>query len=383
MKQHIEAIHYQTLKPVRIEVVEELISNVVDIEDEKSEYFVAPGMIDLQINGFNGMDFNTKSLKVEDVIEVTKSLWKIGVTSYLPTIITNSDANIEKSIQTILNAINNKENKESIAGIHLEGPFLSKEDGPRGAHPIEFIRAPDWDLFCKWQDIAEGNLKIITLSPEWDNAVDFIKKCVASGVKVAIGHTASSVIQIRDAIDAGATISTHLGNATHAMMPRHSNYLWEQLASEQLWSTVIADGFHLPKSMLSVFLKVKPKKSILVSDTTKFAGMKPGVYQSIIGGNVELDEHGRLFMKDSPSFLAGSASSILDCINHLVKHGVSSLERAIDMASIYPSMALDEHLSYGIKKGAAADLIIFKKAAGKMEVCQTIKSGEVVYQCMQ
>ena len=379
MTQSIKGIHFKTQKPVSISFEKNRILDISEKESNTDLFWIAPGLVDLQVNGFKGKDFNEEILQVEDVKEITKDLWSIGVTTYFPTLITNSEEKIGLAIEKIIKACENKDVNDTIEGIHLEGPFLSMEDGPRGAHPIAYIKAPDWDLFCRWQALAKGKIKLITLSPEWPDSVFFIRKCVESGVKVAIGHTAASPSQINEAVNAGASLSTHLGNATHALLPRHANYLWEQLASESLWTTMIADGFHLPKALLKVFLKVKSEKGILVSDATKFAGMKPGIYQSHIGGAVALDENGRLSMKDSPGFLAGSAKSIQDCINHLTINQISTIENAIEMASVKPMEAMGIRSDYGLEIGSRADLIVFGMEEGKISIKQTIKAGEVVY----
>lgn len=380
MKGVCKGIHYKTKEPIRIKIKNGLIEDINANFSQQDEKLIAPGFVDLQVNGFNGIDFNQGDLKEEQVFEITKALWQEGVTSYFPTLITNNDANIESAITCIGKAC--KKNKlidDSIAGIHLEGPFLSLEDGPRGAHPLQYIKAPDWDLFCKWQEKAEGKIKMITLSPEWPQSTAFISKCIASGVIVSIGHTSATPEQIRKAIDAGARVSTHLGNATHLKLPRHPNYIWEQLASEQLWSTIIADGFHLPKSVLKVFLKVKPEKSVLVSDSTKFAGLSPGTYTSHIGGEIELDSNGKLFMKNSPKMLAGSAQSLRWCVDHLVNSEITSLSMALEMASVKAMELLSTDSLYGLEEERNADLILFERKSDKINIIQTIKSGEVVF----
>ncbi|MCH7398027.1 amidohydrolase family protein [Belliella sp. DSM 107340] len=378
MTQSIKGIHFKTQKPVSVSFEKNRILDISEKESNTDLFWIAPGLVDLQVNGFKGKDFNEEVLKVEDVKDITKDLWAIGVTTYFPTLITNSEEKIGLAIEKIIKACEDKSIDETIEGIHLEGPFLSMEEGPRGAHPIAYIKAPDWDLFCRWQSLAKGKIKMITLSPEWPESVFFIKKCVESRVKVAIGHTAASPSQISEAVNAGASLSTHLGNAAHAFLPRHANYLWEQLASDSLWTTMIADGFHLPKSILKVFLKVKSEKGILVSDATKFAGMKPGIYQSHIGGAVALDENGRLSMRDSPGFLAGSAKSLLDCIDHLTSNQILSHENAIEMASVKPMEAMEIRTDCGLKIGNRADLIVFGLEEGKISIKQTIKAGEVV-----
>ncbi len=376
-----EALDYQTEQPIRIELKGCKISHISKcMKDLPANHYIAPGLVDLQINGFKSVDFNTVGLQVSDVLALTNILLKKGITSYFPTIITNSDESVESLIEIIISACeSNSKINDCIGGIHLEGPFLSLEDGPRGAHPKVFIKAPNWELFSKWQEAAKGRIRIITLSPEWTEAIDFIKRCTKSGVIVSIGHTAATPGQIKQAIEAGASMSTHLGNASHTLLPRHHNYVWEQLASDALWSTLIADGFHLPDALLKVFLRTKPNKSILVSDATSYADLPAGSYSSHIGGDVILDDSGRLFMEHSPSMLAGSAQSLLWCVNQVVKKNLLSLSEAWDMASIKPTEALFGKAHNNLEVGNLADLVIFKLEKNTIKIIKTIKSGSIVF----
>src|SRR5262249_47440351 len=151
-----------------------------------------------------------------------------------------------------------------IVGCHLEGPFLSPEDGPRGAHPRVHIRPADWDEFQELQKISGDRIKLVTLAPEVAHATEFIRRAVAAGVRVAIGHTAASEEQIRSAVEAGATLSTHLGNGSHGMIRRHPNYIWEQLGEPRLVASIIADGLHLPASVVrSIVWAKSPQKTII------------------------------------------------------------------------------------------------------------------------
>ena len=376
----VKGVHYKTDKPVEVKIDEDVISFIETYPNIKTNNIICPGLVDLQINGFKGIDFNEEGLSINDVVTITKSLWAEGITSYFPTLITNSDENICASLEILAEACEkNYLINQTLIGIHLEGPFLSAEDGPRGAHPLKYIKAPNWNLLEKWQKIAKGRIKMITISPEWPESVDFIKQCVTSGILVSIGHTSASAAQITDAVQAGARVSTHLGNATHLMLPRHSNYIWQQLASDKLWATIIADGFHLPQSLLKIFTKLKSGKTVLVSDSTKFAGLSPGSYSSHIGGTIELNREGRLFMKENPKMLAGSAQSLLTCVDHLVNSEIASLQMALEMASLKPMELLGTDFLYGLKEGKKADLIIFERISGKIKVLQTIKSGKVVF----
>src|SRR5262249_6132555 len=151
-----------------------------------------------------------------------------------PTLVTNSFEVIQHGFATLAKACDDPDLSRAIPCFHLEGPYISPDDGPRGAHPKAHVRAPDWDEFRRWQDAADGRIRLVTLAPEHDSAPTFIEMLTAAGVVVALGHTAATGVRIRDAVRAGARLSTHLGNGCHAQLPRHDNVIWEQLANDGL-----------------------------------------------------------------------------------------------------------------------------------------------------
>lgn len=374
--------HYKSGQAVEVKVENGVIKEITDTETRHQPEFLpwlAPGLIDLQVNGFGGYDFNTLPLPDNIAEQVTSRLLENGVTSFCPTIVTNSDQAIENAMNRLarMRAANAMVEKE-IIGIHLEGPFISPEDGPRGAHNKDYVKAPDWDLFERWQKAAQGLIKIVTISPEWPDNTEFIRRCVKSGVKVAIGHTAATAEQITAAVKAGATMSTHLGNGAHVMMPRHPNYIWEQLAQDDLWSGIIGDGFHLPMSVLKVFLKVKADHAFLVSDAAYLSGMAPGCYKTHIGGQVVLTSEGRLHLAENPNLLAGSAQLQTKGIANLVGNKIKSLAEAWELASVRPAAFLGLPAERGLVVGAPADLVTFTYET-HIVVQQTYKAGVLVY----
>jgi N-acetylglucosamine-6-phosphate deacetylase len=342
--------------------------------------WLAPGLVDLQINGFRGLDFNTLPVPADLPGKVTRELWAEGVTSYLATIITNAPEAIEEACRAVARGCEEDDAaRDGIAGIHLEGPFISPEDGPRGAHAKPFVRAPDWDLFRRWQDAAGGRIRLITLSPEWPDATAFIEKASGSDVLVSIGHTAASPDQVRAAVDAGARVSTHLGNGAHLVMARHPNYLWEQLAEDRLSACFIADGFHLPDAVMKVILRAKGSRALLVSDAVYLAGLPAGLYDTHIGGKVVLTEEGKLHLATNPNLLAGSAAMMLRGIERLAGAGLCSLKEAWDLASLRPASLLGLPVAKGLKAGAPADVVVFEETDGRLEVVETYKNGARVF----
>jgi N-acetylglucosamine-6-phosphate deacetylase len=294
----------------------------------------SPGFVDLQVNGFAGVDFNEPATMVDDLHRAIGALRSHGVTRFLPTLITSAAERFDRCAAVILRA-----KSEAVAGIHMEGPYISPEDGPRGAHPREFTRAASVDDFKRRQDAAEGLIRIVTLAPEVPGALALIEYLRANGVRVAIGHTAASAETIRDAVKAGATLSTHLGNGCANMLPRHPNFIWEQLAADDLMASLIVDGHHLPPATVKTMIRAKGvRRTILVTDAIAAAGQPPGEYQ--LGGvKVRLDENGRVAVPGAPN-LAGSALAMDRAVANTVRFAGVSLEDALAMASTNPAAYL-------------------------------------------
>jgi len=372
--------HYASEGAVRITVKEGRIASVEPAgEAGKGLPWIAPGLVDLQINGYAGLDFNTLPLAVETVQQATRLLLAQGVTSYLPTIITNSPEAIEEAMKSIAAACEaDRLTDSAIAGIHLEGPFISPEDGARGAHAKAYVRAPDWTLFEQWQAASGNRIKVITISPEWPEATAFIERCARAGVIVSVGHTVASPEQIADAVRAGARMSTHLGNGAQLMLPRHPNFLWEQLSQDDMWGCFIADGFHLPDSFLKTGFRAKAGKALLVSDAVSLAGMPPGEYDLHIGGKVLLSPEGRLCVAENPKLLAGSAQLLPWGIAHLARKGLCTIAEAWEMSSLIPGALLGLSSAAGLTEGAPADLVLYSWDGSELKITDVYKNGTLV-----
>lgn len=382
--QTIEGIHYRSGQPIKVVIEKGFISDIASLAGSNNQDlpYIAPGLVDLQINGFKGVDFNSIFLTTQDVVAITSLLFGQGITLYYPTVITNSYKNFISCLRNIDKAcLESGMVNSSIGGIHLEGPFISLEEGPVGAHDKQFVQAPDWNLFEEFYNASGERIKIITLSPEWPEAPAFTRKCVSLGIVVSIGHTAASAKQIADVVEAGATLSTHLGNATHAVLPRHPNYIWDQLADDRLHACFIGDGFHLPASVMKIIAKVKGDNTILVSDCVSLAGMPPGNYETSVGGNVVLTAAGKLHLKDKPSTLAGSGQTLLKGVQNLYQQSLFSLGDAWDMASLNPNRFLSKPHQIGLAPGSLADLVLFRYKDKQLTVSATYKNGLKVYSC--
>ena len=344
---------------------------------ERDAYsYIGPGLIDLHINGVNGIDFNSPALTVAQMIEATEFLLSTGVTTFLPTVITNSDEDICTIVRTIATACaTNKLVNECVWGIHLEGPFLSPVPGAKGAHEEKLIKAPDWHLMQKYQQAADGKIRLITLAPEWEGSAAFITQCVAHGIIVSIGHSMANGEHIQNAIAAGASMATHLGNAVPLTMPRHPNILWELLAADQLSACIIGDGLHIPDSFIKVVMKTKGDSTLLVSDATCFAGMPPGEYTNHIGGQVILDDEKRVSLKSTPGLLAGAARTLTENVEMIVQHKLGTIGQAWKMASTNVIRFLSKtDKAIDDKK----DYVIFEIRADHVRVQKVVKNGRLV-----
>ncbi|GEO11378.1 N-acetylglucosamine-6-phosphate deacetylase [Segetibacter aerophilus] len=345
---------------------------------ESGNRFIGPGLLDLQINGINGIDFNNPALTSEKIVAATHYLLSQGVTTYLPTVITNSDENILQIVQTINNAcLLNSLVNDCIWGIHLEGPFISPVPGAKGAHDEKYIKPPDWKLFQKFQQAAGGRIKLITLAPEWEGAYSFIQKCKEHNVLVSIGHSMANAENIRLAVEAGASLSTHLGNGVPLTLPRHPNIIWDQLGTDELYTCLITDGIHIPDPFIKVAIKSKGEKALIVSDATRFAGMEPGEYESHIGGVVVVDKDKRVSLKSFPGLLAGAAKNLLENVETLIDHNLCSLSQAWSMASVnVASMLLKNKTTFSNKD----DIVVFSLKEKKIQIETVIKSGVIVHE---
>ncbi len=374
----IHGRHYRSGQGISLAFKNSVISSV---RKGKGEAYVGPGLVDLQINGFRGLDFNT--LPVADDLggAVTRELWSEGVTSYYATVITNAPDAIESCVHAIAKAcLQDEDAGAGIAGIHLEGPFISPEDGPRGAHDRRYVTAPDWKKFRRWQKAAGGRIRLITMSPEWPGSAAFIRRCADSGVTVSVGHTAASVEQIRYAVAAGASMSTHLGNGCHLTLPRHPNYLWEQLAQDALAACIIADGFHLPDAVIKAIMRVKGPNAMLASDAVYLSGLKPGRYTTHIGGKVVLTDDGRLHLAKNPKLLAGSVQMLIRSVEHLIRAGLTDPGEAWEMASSRPAFVMRLAQGRGLEPNAPGDVCVFDRDGDRITLLETWKSGRKVWE---
>lgn len=343
-----------------------------------SSVYVAPGWIDLQVNGFAGVDYNSPSATHDEIAHSIRFILQTGVTRFYPTVITGSPDQMRGALENLGQAKEAIPEGAAMEAFHLEGPYISPEDGPRGAHPAQWVRPPDFEEFQRFQEAARGNIRLVTLSPEYSEAPRFIESLVREGVVVSIGHTRATAAEIAQAVSAGATLSTHLGNGAHAMLPRHPNYIWDQLAEDRLAASFIVDGIHLAPAFLKTALRAKGlERSILVTDAVMPAGCTPGPYQ--LGEvNVELHRDGSVRLAGGTR-LAGSALRMDRALENVMRMAGLSLPEALTLATRNPArVGRIAGRQRGLNPGERADLVRFRynEATREIQVLETYLGGK-------
>lgn len=384
-QQTIEGIHYKTGKPVQIEIQDGIIKSVKDIKKlsgKNAGLFIAPGFFDNQVNGFAGVSFalGESALTNDGIEKATRELWKKGVTTYLPTLTTNSQEVLVRNFGILAKAVDNEKIRGSIPGFHLEGPFINPEDGYRGAHPKQFVRLPNWNEFMEMYNASGEKIMEVTIAPEMEGAQDFIKKCVEKGIVVAVGHHNATKEQLDLAVENGAQLSTHLGNGCANMINRHKNPLWPQLSNNKLKISIICDGFHLLPEEINVFYKVKGvENTIITSDVTSYAALEPGIFKTETGETIELTPEGML-RYPAQNVLYGSASPITKGVGHIMEVTGCSLGDAVQMASTNPANLYGLTDRGLLEVGKRADIILFSLDDFKVNIQKTIVKGEKVFE---
>jgi N-acetylglucosamine-6-phosphate deacetylase len=378
----IEGLFYEDNKPISLQIVDGQITRIKRKEQQNisssKNLYIGPGLTDIQINGYNGNNFTGSDLTIEKIKNAVKDLYKVGVTSFFPTIITTSYKRLINNFTVLKQALNDPFIRRSIPGFHLEGPYINPENGYRGAHNKEWIQSPNWRQFQKINQAAEGKIRLISLAPEMKDGVEFIRNASQTGLVVALAHHNAAAEIIKEAVDAGSTLCTHLGNGIAETIHRHNNPLWAQLAEGKLKISIIADGFHLSKEQIKVFYSIKgPESTILVSDMTDLAGMSPGKY-FWDNKNVVLQPEGVIHFPEQ-NVLAGAALPLINDVENMMSYTGCSLKEALEMASRNPAKLMGLDYCSKIRERKRADLIIFSYDGKKIDLCETIVDGETVY----
>ncbi len=288
------------------------------------------GLVDLQVNGYKGIDFSGTDLTRDDFVPACRSVLGAGTTAFLPTIITSAAEVYERNLPIMAEVAQSEEFRGRLLGIHVEGPFISAQDGARGAHNAEWTAKPDIAYLDKLIAWAEGKIKLLTISAELEGAQKLASHAASRGIAVSLGHQMATEEDLRNLVRAGAVSLTHLGNGVPGVLPRHENPIWAGLANDDLVAMIITDGHHLPVSVLKTVIRTKgADRCVVVSDASSLAGLEAGTYE-VMGEKVVLEEGGRLYNPET-GYLAGSSSTMLECMNHLASLGLISSDELVAM----------------------------------------------------
>lgn len=300
---------------------------------------ISTGLVDLQVNGFAGVDFNAGAFAPSDLPTAAEALLSTGVTCLLPTLITSSEPVLRARFHALDDAISASPVAAAMCpGFHLEGPFLNPADGYAGCHDPAAMTAPDFDMVERLERGLSRPILLITIAPEQPGAEHFIRRARARGKVVAIGHSAADFAVTSKAADAGATVATHLGNGLPQLLPKLANPIMAQLAEDRLAACFIADGIHLPPPVLKVLIRAAGARAVLVTDAVSAAAGPAGLYP-FAGMTVERGADGSVRSPGQVG-LAGSALCLDAAIRNLVAWGIARPAEAIAMASLRPAAIL-------------------------------------------
>lgn len=303
------------------------------------------GLVDLQVNGFAGVDFNDETLDAPALDKALEAMLATGVTSCLPTIITAHEDELRRRFAALDRAVNESRlGRWMVPGYHLEGPFLNPGKGYAGCHPAEAMVPADPQLVSRIERDLARPILVVTVAPEIEGGIALIRALAAERRLVALGHTAADFEQVAAAAAAGATLSTHLGNGMPQQAHKLANPIMAQLAEDRLCAGFIADGIHLPPPALKAMLRAKGfERSILVTDAVLAAAAPAGAYR-FAGMAVERSADGSVRQAGAVS-LAGSALCLDEAVRNVVAWGFASAEQALAMASAHPLAAIAPALS--------------------------------------
>jgi N-acetylglucosamine-6-phosphate deacetylase len=289
-----------------------------------------PGLIDLQVNGYRGVDFSSEDLTRENFAQACLGLFEAGTMAFLPTLISSPKHVYRRNLPIIAEVMEADEFRGRVLGIHLEGPFISAAEGARGSHDLRWVTKPDVQYLKEMVERAGQKVRMITIAAEVDGAVELTQWCTQRGIVVSLGHQMADESDLERLQKAGAKALTHLGNGLPANLPRHDNPIWAGLANDNLYATLITDGHHLPASLVKTIIRAKGvSRCIVVSDASPLAGMPPGAYRTL-GNDVILTENGKVY-NPATGYLVGSSATILQCMNYLASLNLLSIEELLTL----------------------------------------------------
>lgn len=332
-----------------------IVHSIQDVKDttevDASELYVLPGLVDIHSHGAVGHDFSDGD--EEGLKEILKYEYSHGITTYCPTSMTVDKEKLTKIFSSMADWKDEK-GMSHVAGINMEGPFL--DVNKRGAHRPEWILDPDIDLFRECNRLCGGKIRLVTLAPNIDGAMEFIQALKEETV-ISLGHTAADYDTCKKALDAGACHVTHLYNAMNPLEHRAPGLIAAASEDENCVAELICDGIHVHASMIKVAFKLFPDRIALISDSMRAVGLANGTYE-LGGQQVHVDGRRATL---SNGTIAGSATNVYDCMCTAVSFGIP-LEDAIAAATITPAKSIGIFDEVGsLTPGKRADVLLVDK----------------------
>lgn len=345
--------------------------NEEGLQELPEEYVVVPGFIDEHVHGAAGSDAMDGTM--EDLGKIANALASEGTTAFLATTMTQSPENITKALKAVKAYRElSPESGAEILGVHLEGPFISKDFV--GAQPIEYLAKPSVEVFKKYQDASGDCVRIVTLAPEVEGSTELIKYLVSQNIVASIGHTNATYVDVKKAVEVGATNLTHTYNAMKPLHHREVGTVGSGFLFDELNCECICDGIHVSGPAIQLLHKNKPTdKMTLITDAMRAKHMPDGV--SELGGQVVIVKNGEARLENGT--LAGSVLKMNNAVKNVMKFLNLPLEEVVKLASQNPAKNLGVFDQMGsIKEGKRADFVILDK---DLNVVQTVRNGKVIY----
>ena len=345
--------------------------NEEGLQELPEEYVVVPGFIDEHVHGAAGSDAMDGTM--EDLGKIANALASEGTTAFLATTMTQSPENITKALKAVKAYRElSPESGAEILGVHLEGPFISKDFV--GAQPIEYVAKPSVEVFKKYQDASGDCVRIVTLAPEVEGSTELIKYLVSQNIVASIGHTNATYVDVKKAVEAGATNLTHTYNAMKPLHHREVGTVGSGFLFDELNCECICDGIHVSGPAIQLLHKNKPaEKMTLITDAMRAKHMPDGV--SELGGQVVIVKNGEARLENGT--LAGSVLKMNNAVKNVMKFLNLPLEEVVKLASQNPAKNLGVFDQMGsIKEGKRADFVILDK---DLNVVKTVRYGKVIY----
>jgi len=342
--------------------------------------WIAPGLIDIQINGFAGIDFNRPLKSEEAWHHATQQLYAQGCTGFLIALITNREEGYRELLTGLTKQI--QRDARNCLGLHMEGPWLNPDPGYRGAHRAEWMQKPDVRLLDDWKGIAGSLIKLITMAPEvdLDASLRVIHAAVDKDIRVFLGHSAAMGQALRSAVEAGAVGWTHLGNAVPATVPKFENVILHTLAQSGLYASLIPDGLHLPPHAFNVLARLlnqtNPSRLLLTTDAMAGAAAEPGGAYTLGEIEVEMGADGSARLPGSGR-LAGSTLTPFQGVFLAERMAGFYLEDAWKAFSTRPASLLN--FKHGLIEGNSADFCLLSPEKTPY-LLATYHRGKCVYE---